>query len=98
VYGLSGTGRSKSFVVADLIMALSLVLAGCGGGASGQQNGGGAVSGNIEIEGSSTVYPITQAAALSGIVAAVILGISRAIGETMIVTIAMGARSKACRR
>src|SRR5215217_6734968 len=63
VYGLSGTGRSKSFVVAGLIMALSLVLAGCGGGASGQQNGGGAVSGNIKIEGSSTVYPITQAAA-----------------------------------
>ena len=44
-------------------MALSLVLAGCGGGASGQQNGGGAVSGDIVIEGSSTVYPITQAAA-----------------------------------
>jgi phosphate transport system substrate-binding protein len=63
VYGLSGTGRSKSFLVASLIMALSLVLAGCGGGASGQQNGGGAVSGNIKIEGSSTVYPITQAAA-----------------------------------
>src|SRR5215213_10076646 len=63
VYGLSGTGRSKSFVVAGLIMALSLVLAGCVGGASGQQNGGGAVSGNIKIEGSSTVYPITQAAA-----------------------------------
>jgi phosphate transport system substrate-binding protein len=44
-------------------MTLSLVLAGCGGGASGQQNGGEAVSGNIKIEGSSTVYPITQAAA-----------------------------------
>src|SRR5215212_6472416 len=63
VYMLSGTGRSKSFVVAGLIMALSLVLAGCGGSASGQQNGGEAVSGNIKIEGSSTVYPITQAAA-----------------------------------
>jgi phosphate transport system substrate-binding protein len=63
VYGLSGTRRSKAFVVAGLIMALSLVLAGCGGGASGQQNGGGAVSGNINIEGSSTVQPITQAAA-----------------------------------
>src|SRR5919112_4034827 len=62
VCGLSGTGRSKAFVVAGLIIALSLVLAGCGG-ASGQQNGGGAVSGNIKIEGSSTVYPITQAAA-----------------------------------
>src|ERR671921_1547699 len=45
-------------------MALSLVLAGCGGGASGQQNGGGEpVSGQIRIEGSSTVQPITQAAA-----------------------------------
>src|SRR5215207_3868542 len=62
-YRLRRTGRSKSLVVAGLIMALSLVLAGCGGGASGQQNGGGAVSGNIKIEGSSTVYPITQAAA-----------------------------------
>ena len=63
-YRLSRTGRSKSFVVAGLIVALSLVLAGCGGGASGQQHGGGEpVSGEISIEGSSTVYPITQAAA-----------------------------------
>ena len=61
---MSRTGRSKLFVVAGLIVALSLVLAGCGGGASGQQNGGGEpVSGEISIEGSSTVYPITQAAA-----------------------------------
>jgi phosphate transport system substrate-binding protein len=59
---LSGIGRSESFVVAGLIMALSLVLAGCGGGASGQE-GGEPVSGEIRIEGSSTVYPITQAAA-----------------------------------
>jgi phosphate transport system substrate-binding protein len=63
VYGLSGTGRSKSFVVAGLVMVLSLVLAGCGGGASGQQSSGDPVSGEIHIEGSSTVYPITQAAA-----------------------------------
>jgi phosphate transport system substrate-binding protein len=49
-------------VVAVLVVALSLVLAGCGGGASGDQ-GGEAVSGNINIEGSSTVQPITQAAA-----------------------------------
>ena len=63
-YSLSRTGRSKSFVVAGLIVALSLVLAGCGGGASGQQHGGGEpVSGEISIEGSSTVQPITQAAA-----------------------------------
>jgi phosphate transport system substrate-binding protein len=53
------------FVVAGLIVTLSLVLAGCGGGASGQQNSGGGepVTGEISIEGSSTVYPITQAAA-----------------------------------
>jgi phosphate transport system substrate-binding protein len=46
-------------------MALSLILAGCGGGASGQQNGSGGepVSGEVRIEGSSTVQPITQAAA-----------------------------------
>jgi phosphate transport system substrate-binding protein len=64
VYGLSRTGRSRSFVVAGLIVALSLALAGCGSGASGQQHGGGqAVSGEISIEGSSTVQHITQAAA-----------------------------------
>src|SRR5215212_5156735 len=65
VYRVSRSGRSKLFVVAGLLVALSLVLAGCVGGASGQQNGGGSepVSGEIRIEGSSTVYPITQAAA-----------------------------------
>ncbi len=51
-------------MVAGLVVALSLILAGCGGGASGQPSGGGEpVSGEIRIEGSSTVYPITQAAA-----------------------------------
>ncbi len=40
-----------------------------------------------------TATRIVLPAALSGIVAAVILGISRAIGETMIVTIAMGAQA-----
>jgi phosphate transport system substrate-binding protein len=40
---------------------LSLVLAACGG--SGASEGGGDVSGSISIEGSSTVQPITQAAA-----------------------------------
>ena len=39
-----------------------------------------------------TATRIVVPAALSGIVAAVILGISRAIGETMIVTIAMGSQ------
>src|SRR5215218_3941342 len=65
VYRLRRTGQLKQFVLAGLIVALSLVLAGCVGGASGQQNGAGGepVSGEIRIEGSSTVYPITQAAA-----------------------------------
>jgi hypothetical protein len=43
VYGLSGTGGSKSFVVAGLVMALSLVLAGHGGGARWRRRSGGAV-------------------------------------------------------
>jgi phosphate transport system substrate-binding protein len=54
-------GRSRSFVVAGLVVVLAIVLAGCG--ASGQQSGGEPVSGEIRIEGSSTVQPITQAAA-----------------------------------
>src|SRR5918994_4917270 len=54
-------GRSRSFVVAGLVVVLAIVLAGCG--ASGQQSGGEPVSGEIRIEGSSTVQPIMQAAA-----------------------------------
>ncbi len=45
------------------VLALSLVLAACGGSAGGGEGGGGQVSGEIVIEGSSTVQPITQAAA-----------------------------------
>jgi phosphate transport system substrate-binding protein len=46
------------------VLALSLVVAACGGSAGGDQGGGGEqVSGEIVIEGSSTVQPITQAAA-----------------------------------
>ena len=50
---------------AALVLALSLVVAACGGGGGGGQGGGGgeAVSGEITIEGSSTVQPISQAAA-----------------------------------
>ncbi len=52
------------FVVASFVMVLPLILGGCGGGgASGQEDGGQPVSGEIRIEGSSTVQPITQAAA-----------------------------------
>ena len=61
---MSLTGRLRVLTGAGLLLALSLVLAGCGGNASGQQDGGGEpVSGEIRIEGSSTVQPITQAAA-----------------------------------
>ena len=45
------------------VVALSLVLAACGGSAGGGEGGGGQVSGTVNIEGSSTVQPITQAAA-----------------------------------
>jgi phosphate transport system substrate-binding protein len=43
-------------------LMLALVVTACGG-ASGSQGGGEPVSGDIRIEGSSTVQPITQAAA-----------------------------------
>jgi phosphate transport system substrate-binding protein len=46
-------------VVVVAVLALGFVLAACGGSAGGQ----GAISGTINIEGSSTVQPITQAAA-----------------------------------
>jgi phosphate transport system substrate-binding protein len=58
---LSRISRFRLPVVAGLLLMLSLVVAACGG--SGASEGGGDVSGSISIEGSSTVQPITQAAA-----------------------------------
>ena len=55
--------RVRFIVGAALVLALSPVVAACGGGGGGQGGGGEAVSGEIAIEGSSTVQPITQAAA-----------------------------------
>jgi phosphate transport system substrate-binding protein len=45
------------------VLALAFVMDACGGSAGGGEGGGEAVTGNIRIEGSSTVFPITQAAA-----------------------------------
>jgi phosphate transport system substrate-binding protein len=55
------TGRCRAVVS---LLAVGAVAA-CGGGAAGAGDGGGAgnLSGTIEIDGSSTVYPITEAVA-----------------------------------
>src|SRR5215216_4216791 len=65
---LSRSVRS-SMVIGAFLLALALVLAACGGGGGGQkeedtkaEKGGGA-AGQIAVEGSSTVQPISQAAA-----------------------------------
>src|SRR5215203_2977377 len=62
VYGLRGIARPTLLMGLFLLLGLSFFLASCGSSAGGQGDGG-AVSGDIAIEGSSTVYPITQAAA-----------------------------------
>jgi len=69
--GLSRVARLR-FLVGTACLALTLALAGCGGGGGDQGGGGGdqggggggeELSGNIAIEGSSTVQPLSQAAA-----------------------------------
>ncbi len=59
---MSRIARSR-LLVAVSVLAVASVLAACGGSAGGSQGGGEAASGTINIEGSSTVQPITQAAA-----------------------------------
>ena len=60
---MSRISRVRLVVGAALVLALSLVVAACGGGGGGSQGGGEPVSGEVAVEGSSTVQPITQAAA-----------------------------------
>jgi phosphate transport system substrate-binding protein len=60
-YGLRRIARPKLLVGLCLLLGLSVGLVACGG--AGGSEGGEAVAGNIRVEGSSTVYPITQAAA-----------------------------------
>jgi phosphate transport system substrate-binding protein len=61
--------NSKSIRRAMLpgVAALALVLSACGGqsddSASGSEGGGGGASGSVAIDGSSTVYPLSNAAA-----------------------------------
>jgi phosphate transport system substrate-binding protein len=52
--------RARFVVGTAVVLALSLAVAACGGGS---QAGGEEISGEIRVEGSSTVQPITQAAA-----------------------------------
>jgi phosphate transport system substrate-binding protein len=61
---LSKIERFRLPVAAGLLLMLSLILGACGGSGASEGGGGGeSVSGNIRVEGSSTVQPITQAAA-----------------------------------
>ncbi len=65
--GEAGLSRVARWLLLVTILALSSVLAACGGGGGGQEGGGetggGGGSGQIAVEGSSTVLRITQAAA-----------------------------------
>lgn len=45
------------------IAVLGIVLSGCGQGNKNTENGAEALTGNVQIDGSSTVYPITEAIA-----------------------------------
>ena len=63
MHGLRESARPKLLLGLCLVLGLSLGLAACGSAGGDQGGGGGEVSGTINIEGSSTVQPITQAAA-----------------------------------
>lgn len=60
----------------------------------GQFSPGGDSSAALAANRMQTSLRVVLPAALSGIIAAIVLGISRAIGETMIVAIAAGSRAQ----
>lgn len=55
--------RMNSFKGLIQIAVLGIVLSGCGQGNKNTENGGESLTGNVQIDGSSTVYPITEALA-----------------------------------
>lgn len=56
--------KNKWFALAGMTSAVLAFTTACGGGAQqGGENGGEASSGNVVVDGSSTVYPILEAAA-----------------------------------
>ena len=57
-----GNRRRKRWVLVPGIAALALVLTACGGDAEGNDDGGD-VSGSVSVDGSSTVFPMSDAAA-----------------------------------
>lgn len=68
---MNGVERLRLFGVAGLLALTVVAVAACGGGSGGSEGGGnggdggggGELSGKIDVEGSSTVIPITQAVA-----------------------------------
>jgi phosphate transport system substrate-binding protein len=66
-WSLKKAGRLRLLIVAGLL-SLSLIAVGCAepqtaGGSEGDGGGGQNLSGTIEVDGSSTVFPITEAMA-----------------------------------
>ena len=88
---------SFSVLAAGLVMGVMIIptdrVAQRGrlfGGPAGMRQGSAALGANRMQTSFRVVFP----AALSGIVAAVVLGVSRAIGETMIVALAAGSQAR----
>lgn len=54
----------RSGVILAVVASFSFILTGCGGGSDDQsQDASGQLSGSVKVDGSSTVYPLTEAVA-----------------------------------